>query len=86
MLSGFQKGRRVKPMSIISVIDDTLSLILLAVLTGILQSDTLPDWMTMALILGKVLLFFAIAGGLGHILFPALGKYLDKSRTDEFGL
>jgi Kef-type K+ transport system membrane component KefB len=40
--------------------------------------------MTIAWIIFKVILFFIIAGGLGHYLFPALGKYLNKSRADEF--
>ncbi|MGW8311941.1 MAG: cation:proton antiporter [Desulfuromonadales bacterium] len=67
-----------------AVIDDILSLVLLAVLTGILKSGTFPDMMTIAGIFGNVLLFLVIAGVLGHWLFPALGQYLKKCRADEF--
>jgi len=67
-----------------AVIDDTLSLVLLAILTGFIQSGAMPGWIIIAEILGKVVLFFAIAGCLGHYLFPTIGKYLNKSRADEF--
>jgi Kef-type K+ transport system membrane component KefB len=67
-----------------AVIDDTLSLILLAVLTGFMQTGSAPDLATLAVLLGKVVLFFAIAGLLGHYLFPFVGTWLKKSRADEF--
>ncbi|PLX83332.1 MAG: cation:proton antiporter [Desulfuromonas sp.] len=67
-----------------AVIDDTLSLILLAVLTGFVQTGTIPDGTALALLFGKIALFFLIASALGHYLFPAIGKYLDKSKADEF--
>ena len=67
-----------------AVIDDTLSLILLAVLTGILQTGSAPSLMMLALLLGKVVLFFLITGILGHYLFPRVGKLLKKSRAEEF--
>lgn len=67
-----------------AVIDDTLSLILLAVLTGILQTGSVPDLATLALLLGKVVLFFAIAGSFGHYIFPRVGAWLKKSQASEF--
>ncbi len=67
-----------------AVIDDTFSLILLAVLTGFLQSGTAPGLVAVAWIIGKVILFFIISGGLGYFLFPILGKHLKKSHADEF--
>jgi Kef-type K+ transport system membrane component KefB len=67
-----------------AVIDDTLSLIMLAVLTGFLQSGSIPGVMALSLLLGKVLLFFIVSSLLGHFLFPAIGKYLKKSQAEEF--
>jgi len=67
-----------------AVIDDTLSLVLLAILTGVLQTGSAPALGTLALLLGKVLLFFIVAGLLGHYLFPCVGAYLKKSQAEEF--
>jgi len=67
-----------------AVIDDTLSLILLAILTGILQTGSAPNLVALALLLGKVLLFFALAGLLGQYLFPRIGALLKGSRAEEF--
>ena len=67
-----------------AVIDDALSLVLLAVLTGVMQDGEGLGWISIVIIFGKALLFFAIAGCLGHYLFPVLGRSLKKSRADEF--
>lgn len=67
-----------------AVIDDTLSLVLLAILTGVLQSGSIPGIMALLLLLTKVVLFFVIASALGHYLFPAIGRYLEKSQAEEF--
>lgn len=67
-----------------ALIDDTLSLVLLAVLTGFLESGSIPGIMGLMLLLAKVSLFFIIASLLGHYLFPAVGRYLDKSQAEEF--
>ena len=67
-----------------AVIDDTLSLILLAVLTGVMQTGSIPDITSLGLLLGKVILFFAVAGLMGQYLFPHIGRLLKKSRSEEF--
>jgi len=67
-----------------AVIDDTLSLVLLAVLTGVMQTGSIPDISSLGLLLGKVILFFAIAGLLGQYLFPRVGSLLKKSQSEEF--
>jgi Kef-type K+ transport system membrane component KefB len=67
-----------------AVIDDILSLILLAVLTGFMKTGAMPDGISLLLLIGKVLLFFIIAGGLGYYLFPRIGKLLRKSHAEEF--
>ena len=67
-----------------AVIDDTLSLILLAILTGFLESGSIPDIAALGLLLGKVILFFIITSILGYYLFPAVGSRLKKSHAAEF--
>jgi Kef-type K+ transport system membrane component KefB len=67
-----------------AVIDDTLSLIMLAVLTAFLQSGSIPDLMALSLLLAKVILFFIVSSALGNFVFPAVGKYLVKSQAEEF--
>ncbi len=67
-----------------AVIDDTLSLILLAILTAILKTGSAPDLSTLGLLLGKVVVFFIIAGLLGYYLFPRVGRWLKKSKAEEF--
>ena len=67
-----------------AVIDDVLSLILLAVLTSFLATGSVPGLISLLLIMGKVILFFVIAGLLGGYLFPAIGKLILKSRSEEF--
>ncbi|MEJ2469851.1 MAG: cation:proton antiporter [Desulfuromonadales bacterium] len=67
-----------------AVIDDTLSLILLAILTGFLETGSVPGVAALAVLLGKVVLFFAIATVLGHFLFPAIGRFLGRSQAEEF--
>lgn len=67
-----------------AVIDDTLSLILLAVLTGFLESGQMPGFMALGLLLVKVLVFFILATLLGHFLFPFIGKILKKALIEEF--
>lgn len=67
-----------------AVIDDTLCLILLAVLTGFLKSGSIPEIDTLAILIGKILIFFAIAILLGLFLFPSIGRFIDKTKADEF--
>ncbi|NIQ93813.1 MAG: cation:proton antiporter, partial [Desulfuromonadales bacterium] len=67
-----------------AVIDDILSLVLLAVLTSFLSTGTVPDLTTFLLIAGKIVLFFIIAGILGKYVFPRLGKLVGKGQADEF--
>jgi len=67
-----------------AVIDDTLSLILLAVLTSFLSSGGMPDGQVLLWLGSKIALFFFIAFLLGTYLFPKLGKLLKKSQAEEF--
>jgi Kef-type K+ transport system membrane component KefB len=67
-----------------AVIDDVLSLVLLAVLTAIIRTGTIPGWEGMLMLVGNVLLFFLIASLVGHYLFPRIGRLLKKAHAEEF--
>ncbi len=66
-----------------AVLDDILSLLLLAVLTAILQQGGIPEPAALALLSGKIVLFFAIAVPLGIFLFPWLGKQINRLHSSE---
>jgi len=67
-----------------AVIDDVLSLVLLAVMTAMVKAGTLPSGEGLLLLGGKVALFFMVAYILGRYLFPRLGRLLKKTRAEEF--
>jgi Kef-type K+ transport system membrane component KefB len=67
-----------------AVYDDIASLVLLAVLTGVIAHGALPDLLSFGWLLAKVVGFFAIAIALGHYAFPWIGKRLKNSAADEF--
>jgi len=67
-----------------ALVDDILSLILLALLTAVLQSGEIPDATSLGLLVGKISLFFAIAVPAGWWLFPWLGRKVTALRAYEF--
>jgi len=67
-----------------AVIDDVLSLIILAVLTAIINTGKMPGWEGILVLLGKVGLFFLLVTLIGRYVFPAIGRLLKKTRTQEF--
>jgi Kef-type K+ transport system membrane component KefB len=67
-----------------AVVDDVLSLLLLAVLTAVLETGSVPDASSLGLLAGKVGLFFAIAVPFGVFLFPWLGRRVAALHGDEF--
>jgi Kef-type K+ transport system membrane component KefB len=69
-----------------AVIDDVLSLLLLAFLTGVLRAGTLPDAAGLLLLGAKVALFFAVTIALGRYLFPWLTRVLKRACQEEFEL
>lgn len=70
-----------------AVFDDVLSLVLLAVLTGVLETGGAPGPGALGLLLGKVALFFAVTGVAGLYVVPALGSFVKRHvRVDEFEL
>lgn len=56
--------------------DDVIGLILLAVLTALLKSGTMPDAATFLLLLGKIGVFFAVTVSLGVHVYPRVSRRL----------
>jgi Kef-type K+ transport system membrane component KefB len=67
-----------------AVIDDVLSLVLLAVLTAVIRTGSLPDWNTVGSIALEVCLFFAITFFVGLFVLPRLGRAIRHLWADEF--
>jgi Kef-type K+ transport system membrane component KefB len=67
-----------------AIFDDIMSLILLAVLTALIQTGQIPDPLTLALLAGKVLLFFILTVGIGMYLLPKISKLSQVSLSEEF--
>jgi Kef-type K+ transport system membrane component KefB len=66
-----------------AVIDDVLSLMLLAILTGIISNGALPSITTIAILVFKVIVFFGICTALGKYVFPVFTKLLKKGEVEE---
>jgi len=69
-----------------AVIDDVVSLVLLAVLTAVIQTGALPSGADIGVLALHVIFFFAITSVIGHFVFPKLGTLLQKTRADEIEL
>jgi Kef-type K+ transport system membrane component KefB len=67
-----------------AIVDDVLSLLLLAALTAVLQSGSVPDASTLLLLVGKIALFFGVAVPTGRYLFAWLGRKVAAFHADEF--
>jgi Kef-type K+ transport system membrane component KefB len=68
-----------------AIVDDVLSLLLLAVLTAVLQTGHIPDAASLAWLVGKIVLYFVIAVPLGMWVLPWVGRRVIKAlRANEF--
>jgi Kef-type K+ transport system membrane component KefB len=67
-----------------AIVDDVLSLLLLAVLTAVLQTGSIPDASAMLVLAGKIALFFALAIPAGLYVLPWLGRRVAALQGDEF--
>lgn len=67
-----------------AVIDDVLSLALLAMLTGLLETGGFPAAETLVVLIAKIALFFALIFTLGRLLVPQMRRIVDRFHTDEF--
>ncbi len=61
-----------------AVIDDVISLLLLAVLTAFLKTGEMPGWDGILILVGKIILFFAITISLGLFALPYLQSHVSK--------
>lgn len=73
-------GRRIVSAA---VIDDVLGLMLLAVLTAMIKSGTLPSLAGMSLLFVKVTGFFGLCWLLGKYVFPLFGRLLRRGEVPE---
>lgn len=68
-----------------AVVDDILSLILLAVLVALIETGTVPGMGELFLLTGKVIGFFALTIALGLLVFPHVFRLLHKLHVAESG-
>ena len=66
-----------------ALVDDVLSLLLLGVLTSVLETGAFPGLGGLALLTGRVVVFFVVVYALGRHVFPAIGSRLHKLKADE---
>lgn len=66
-----------------AIIDDILSLILLAILTAFIANGTAPSFDQIVMLLGKVFTFFTICAIFGVFVFPRF-RLLTKLKSAEF--
>jgi len=67
-----------------AIVDDVLSLLLLALLSAVLNTGGGPDAAALLTLLGKVALFFALAVPAGLYVLPWLGRRVTFLHGDEF--
>jgi Kef-type K+ transport system membrane component KefB len=86
MDTGAMETRAGRLIVAAALIDDVLSLLLLAVLTGVIRGGGMIGPWEAAVLVGKVVLFFAVATAVGRWVFPWAGRLLKASRADELEL
>lgn len=67
-----------------AIVDDVLSLLLLALLTAVLKTGSIPDAGALLQLTGKVALFFVVAVPAGVYVFPWLGRRVARFQGPEF--
>jgi Kef-type K+ transport system membrane component KefB len=67
-----------------AIFDDIMSLMLLAVLTALIQTGTIPDLSALLLLAGKIILFFTLTISIGIYLLPRLSRLTQISLSEEF--
>lgn len=67
-----------------AVVDDILGLALLAILTGVIESGSVPGVTSFLLLLGKVVCFFAATILIGQYVFSRLWRWVESIHLDEF--
>jgi len=69
-----------------ALFDDILSLILLAMLTAVAETGTLPSPEGMLQLAGSIVLFFAITTLIGYFIIPRVGRFISSFQTGELEL
>jgi len=84
---GLQGSSAAKRIMTSAILDDIASLALLAVLIPLATGETAPDLASLALMLGKVVLFFLLVSALGMWIFPfpATGRFSQLPIIRHFG-
>lgn len=67
-----------------AVIDDVLSLLLLAVLTSVIRTGSMPDPGMVVRLIAQIGAFFAITIVVGRYGFPQASRWLKSARVEEF--
>jgi Kef-type K+ transport system membrane component KefB len=66
-----------------ALVDDVLSLLLLAILTAIIRTGEFPGLLSPVILAGEALLFFGVTALVGTYVFPIAGQRLKSLRSDE---
>lgn len=66
-----------------AIFDDVLSLLLLAVLTAVINTEEFPGAGQLAILVGNMVLFFVITGLIGRYIFPLWGRFLKHLLSEE---
>lgn len=66
-----------------AIIDDVLSLLLLAVLTGVLNVGAVPELTYLLQLAAQAVIFFAITIGIGRFLVPRVAGWLPLGKVEE---
>jgi Kef-type K+ transport system membrane component KefB len=83
MDTGKLKSKAGQTIVSAAVIDDVLSLLLLAMLTFFLKTGEMPDFKGIALLVGKILLFFAITVLTGLYVLPYVIRQVNRKINIE---
>ena len=67
-----------------AIADDVLSLILLAVLMGIIRTGEAPDALQLIMLVGQVCLFFLFTFTVAKVIVPKVGEIVTSMKTAEF--
>lgn len=67
-----------------AIFDDVFSLVILAILTGVLDSGSFPGVQEMAWLGARIALFFIVTTAAGVWLFPIIGRWMTRLYQEEF--
>lgn len=67
-----------------ALFDDILSLVLLAALLAVIRTGELPGAIDLAMLAGKIALFFAVTVAIGLYIVPRVGRWIGRAKVAEF--